>query len=171
MIRLRAPHPDQVRSARWEERGVTMAEVLRQVTRHHAQLARHDARDEDMPHPRNCCLNLVTVAEGKAQVGLAERVGHALAAHHPLRQLVIELDPAHDVERIDAWLLTEAHPTADGMPVQFERVRLRVSGPGIDAIESLVGPLLVPEVPTCLWWLGTPPFPDPAFQRALDLSD
>lgn len=170
MIRLRAPHPDQVRSAEWRERGVTMAEVLQQVGRHHASLARHDASDDSMPHPRNCCLNLVAIARGKEEVALAERVGHALAAHHPLRQLVIELEPAQ-VAGMDAWLLSEAHPTADGMPVQFERVRLRVTGPGIEAIDSLVAPLLVPEVPTCLWWLGTPPIADQNFVRALEMCD
>jgi glucose-6-phosphate dehydrogenase assembly protein OpcA len=171
VIRLRAPHPDQVRSAEWRERGVTITEVIQQVARHHAQLARHDAADESMPHPRNCCLNLVAVAEGKEQVRQAEQVGHALAAHHPLRQLVIELEPPGGIERMDAWLLSEAHPTAEGMPVQFERVRLKVSGPGLAAIDSLVAPLLVPEVPTCLWWLGTPPIAEEPFRRALELCD
>jgi len=164
-------HPDQVRSADWHERGVTLNEVLAEVTGMHAQLARRDAGDDSLPHPRNCCLNLVAIADDDEEARLAEHVGQALSAHHPLRQLLVELEPAQNVDRLDAWLHSEAHQTPDGMPVQFERIRLKVTGAGTQRIDSLVPPLLVPEVPTCLWWLGNPPVSDEAFLRLLELSD
>jgi glucose-6-phosphate dehydrogenase assembly protein OpcA len=171
VIKLHPRPPDQVRTAEWHERGVTLGEVLSEVTRMHAQLAHQDVRDDSMPHPRSCCFNLVAVADDEAEARLAERVGHALASHHPLRQLLIQLAPSHDVDRLDAWLHSEAHQTADGMPVQFERIRLKVTGATTQKIDSLVAPLLVPGVPICLWWLGNPPFSDPAFLRLLELSD
>jgi len=171
VIRLRPRHPDQVRSAEWHERGVTLPEVMSEVGRIHAQLARPEAGDDALPHPRNCCLNLVSIADDEEEARLAERVGHLLASHHPLRQLLVELEPSHEVDRLDAWLHAEAHQAPDGMPVQFERIRLKVTGAGTKHIDSLVAPLLVPEVPTCLWWLGNPPVSDEAFLRLLELSD
>src|SRR6266571_2934815 len=171
VIRLRPRHPDQVRSADWHERGVTLSEVLGEVTNMHAQLARSDAGDDALPHPRNCCLNLVSIADDDEEARLAEQVGQALSSHYPLRQLLVELEPSHEVDRLDAWLHSEAHQTPDGMPVQFERLRLRVTGAGTQRIDSLVAPLLVPEVPTCLWWLGNPPLSDAAFLRLLEMSN
>ncbi|HEX6351074.1 MAG TPA: glucose-6-phosphate dehydrogenase assembly protein OpcA [Candidatus Dormibacteraeota bacterium] len=171
MIRAQPRHPDQVRSADWHERGVTLGEVLSEVTSMHAKLARAEAADDAMPHPRNCCLNLVAISDDDEETRLAEQVGQALASHHPLRQLLVELEPSHDVDRLDAWLHTEAHQTSDGMPIQFERIRLRVTGAGTQEIDSLVAPLLVPEVSTCLWWLGNPPVSNDAFLRLLELSD
>ena len=69
-----------------------------------------------MPHSRSCCVNLVAIAGGEKEVRLAERVGHALASHHPLRQLLLEPAPSHDVDRLHAWLHSEAHQTPDGWP-------------------------------------------------------
>ena len=171
MIRLHPRHPDQVRTAEWHERGVTLAEVLGEVTRMQAQLAHQDLDNDSLPHPRSCCLNLVAIADDEEEARLAERVGHALASHHPLRQLLLELAPSHNLDRLDAWLHSEAHQTPDGMPVQFERIRLKVTGATTERIDSLVAPLLVPGVPTCLWWLGNPPLSDAAFLRLLELSD
>jgi glucose-6-phosphate dehydrogenase assembly protein OpcA len=171
MIKLHPRPPDQVRSAEWHERGVTLGEVMSEVTRMHAQLAHHDLGDESLPHSRSCCLNLVAIADDEEEARLAERVGHIMASHHPLRQLLLELEPSHTVDRLDAWLHSEAHQTPDGMPVQFERIRLKVTGATTQMLESLVAPLLVPGVPTCLWWLGNPPISDGAFLRLLELSD
>ena len=47
----------------------------------------------------------------------------------------------------------------------------QVRGQPAGHIASLVDPLLVPDVPTYLWWTGTPPLTQQALRDALDATD
>ena len=166
-------HPDRVRRLEWHEPGVTMPEVVSELTRMHATLGRHgrDPGDDSHPHPRNCVMNLVAVVPDAAAVDRVERVGRDLSAQHPLRLLTLQLEEAHNVDRLDAWISTEAHELPGGMPIQPEMVRLHVTGTGAAEVETLVEPLLVSDVPVFLWWLGTPPTSAASFRRLLELVE
>jgi glucose-6-phosphate dehydrogenase assembly protein OpcA len=164
-------HPDRVRSLDWHEPGVTLGEVLTELTRLHVRLGRHDAGDDEHPHPRNCVMNLVFIASTTDEAMRVQDAGAELSAHHPMRLLVLLLEPAHNATRVDAWIRSEAHELPGGMPIQFETVRLRVTGTSAEEPASLVEPLLVPDVPTYLWWHGTPPVADAPFRQVLQLVD
>ena len=166
-------HPDRVRTLEWHEPGVTMPEVVSELTRMHATLGRHgrEAGDDSHPHPRNCVMNLVAVVPDAAAVDRVERVARDLAAQHPLRLLTLQLETAHNVDRLDAWITTEAHELPSGMPIQAEMVRLHVTGTAAAEVETLVEPLLVPDVPAFLWWLGSPPTSGDDFRRLLEVVE
>ena len=165
-------HPERVRSLEWHEPGVTLGEVLAELTRLHVRLGRHDSGEpEEHPQPRNCVMNLVFVAPSTEEAIRVQEAGAELATHHPMRLLVLLLEPAHNRPRVDAWIRSEAHELPGGMPIQFETVRLRVTGSAAVEPASLVEPLLVPDVPTYLWWHGTPPIAEPAFRQVLELAD
>jgi glucose-6-phosphate dehydrogenase assembly protein OpcA len=55
--------------------------------------------------------------------------------------------------------------------IQLEQVTLKVRGQAAEHTASLVDPLLVPDVPTYLWWTGTPPLAEQALRDALEASD
>ncbi len=164
-------HPDRVRSLDWHEVGVTMGEVLTELTRIHAALGRAKAEDDSHPHPRNCCLNLIATVPDGTWVERAEQTGREIAAQHPLRMLTLHLEPARNVNRMDAWISSEAHELAGGMPIQAELVRLHVVGSAAAQPATLIDPVLVPDVPAYLWWLGTPPFHDESFLQTLDVVE
>ncbi len=162
--------PERIRSLDWHEPGVTLGEVLAELPRLHGRLSRRGSGYDEHPHPRNCVLNLVAVTDGATRTAQIERAGGELAAHHPLRLLVLQLQPSQ-ADRMDAWIHTEAHQTGDGMPTQYEMVRLHVSGRSARHPASLIEPLLVPDVPTFLWWAGSPPVEAEWFLQMLDAVD
>lgn len=164
-------HPDRVRALDWHEPGVTLGEVLTELTRIHVRLGHRDAGDDEHPHPRNCVMNLVAVPETSEEAARIQEAGAELSSHHPMRLLVLLLEPAHNTSRLDAWVRSEAHELPGGMPIQFETVRLRVTGSSALEPASLVEPLLVPDVPTFLWWRGTPPVAEESFRQLLSLVD
>lgn len=165
-------HPDRVRSLEWHEPGVTLGEVLSELTRLHARLGRYETEsEEEHPHPRNCVMNLVAMPSSREEATAVQEAGAQLSSHHPMRLLVLLLEAAHNTPRLDAWIRTEAHELPGGMPIQFEMVRLRVTGQAALEPTSLVEPLLVPDVSTYLWWHGTPPMGAPHFRHVLELVD
>lgn len=162
---------DRVRSLEWHHEGATLPEVLDQLMRHRAELGRQDAGEDDHPHPRNCCLNLVTVTPDREHVERVERAGRDIASQHPLRMLTLLLEPDHTEERMDASITSDAHDLGNGVPIQAELIRLHVVGPAASQPRTLLDPLLVPDVPTFLWWLGTPPVGAGPFLDALEVAD
>ena len=169
---MTAGAPDRVRTLDWHEPGVTLPEVLAQLTRMAAELAGVDREgpEDAHPHPRNCVMNLVAVVPDAAAARQVQDVGSALSSQHPLRLLCLELEPAHNTARMDAWISTEAHHLPGGQPVQAELVRLRVTGGTAEDADTLVEPLLVPDVPVFLWWLGSPPVGHPGFDSLVRLA-
>ncbi len=164
--------PGSVRTLEWEDAGVTLSEVLAELTRLHARLTHSDAPSgETRAQARNCVMNLLAFASSTSEVEAVQDAGAQLSAHHPMRLIVLVLEPAHNVTRLDAWIRSEAHELPDGMPVQCETVRLKVTGTAVTEPAALVEPLLVPDLPTYLWWHGTPPLGQGAMRQVLKLVD
>jgi glucose-6-phosphate dehydrogenase assembly protein OpcA len=166
------PHPEHVRNLEWQEADVSLGEVLVALTRLQAELGRHDAATDEVHVPsRNCVMNLVAFASTMAEAERVQDAAAQLSADHPMRMLVLVLEPAHNVSRLDAWIRSEAHELPDGMPIQCETVRLRVTGTATLEPAALVEPLLMPDLPSYLWWHGTAPLAQPSIRQMLDLVD
>ncbi len=158
------------RRLQWHGEDVSLARVVTEVDRLHAELVRRDAADDAHPHPRNCVMNLVVVASSAQQAQRAMEAVDKVAALHPARALVLLLDESGEA-RLDCEIASTAHQLMTGCPVQCERVRLHVGGPAAAHLPSLVEPLLVPDVRTHFWWTGTPPLPDQRLLEALSICD
>jgi hypothetical protein len=50
-------------------------------------------------------------------------------------------------------------------------VTLQTTGEADERLPSAVLPLLVPDLPVALWWMGDPPFGAPVFEQLLDTAD
>ncbi len=151
---------------------MTLGEVLAELTRLQAQLARSEATSaEEHSQARNCVMNLVAFASTEEEAEQVQEAAAHLSAHHPMRLVVLVLEPAHNISRLDAWIRSEAHELPDGMPIQCETVRLKVTGTAALEPVSLVEPLLVPDLPSYLWWHGTPPLAQASLRQVLDLVD
>ncbi len=151
------------RSSAWKGSAVGVGEVVAQLTRMHAELAQRDARRGEHPHSRNCVMNLVVaVSDDRGRAAEASRVVEAVAATHPLRAVVVHLVPgrARAGGRIEAEVTAESRMLLSGAPIEREQILLHVRGEARRHLFSLVEPLLVPDVPTYLWWTGSPPLGD-----------
>lgn len=96
-------------------------------------------------------LTLIVVADER-QVREAEAAATIAAAAHPCRLLVVvRSDVDRDRDRLDAEIVV------GGRLGPCEAVVMRMYGRLALHAESVVMPLLVPDVPVVTWWHGEPP--------------
>jgi glucose-6-phosphate dehydrogenase assembly protein OpcA len=166
-----APPSDRTRERRWEASNVTVEAVVSRLHDLQAELSRQEVGDHDHPHPRNCVLNLVVVVADTNRARVCDRLIGELAASHPLRAIVVHAGASSAADGMDAEIVSEAHRLLNGFPVQREQVLLRVRGDAAEHLASLVEPLLVPDVPTYLWWSGRKRLDASAVLEAMTFTD
>ncbi len=162
----------------WEERDTT----VRAVAGHLASLwdtppGFDDGGDplvteKGLPHARASVLNLiVTVVDDAA----ADRVVHTLTGlgvRHPSRAIVLVPEVASTGTPLDARISTHCNdPSGGGDRVCYEEVVLTVRGEAAAHVAGIVGPLLIHDLPTHVWWPGDPPFNDPVFDQLIEMGD
>jgi glucose-6-phosphate dehydrogenase assembly protein OpcA len=117
-------------------------------------------------------LSVLTLVVACADSAAAERAGDALermSTRHPTRAIVLLGDPDGPA-RIEADLSLSCSTTGGGQ-VCMELVRLEVGGESARHLRSVVGPLLLPDVPVHLWVVGAAPLTQALSPDALELCD
>jgi glucose-6-phosphate dehydrogenase assembly protein OpcA len=125
-----------------------------------------------LPQARASVLNLiVTVVDDAA----ADRIVGTLldlGNRHPSRALVLVAQPGAGERPLDARVSTHCHQAAgDGDRVCHEEVILTVRGEAAEHLSGVVAPLLIPDLPTHVWWPGDPPFDGPVFEQLVEMGD
>ncbi|MBI2886050.1 MAG: glucose-6-phosphate dehydrogenase assembly protein OpcA [Chloroflexi bacterium] len=107
---------------------------------------------------RASVLNLVVYTQDldAAQRG-AETIG-ALAGLHPSRSLVVVAEPAAPQPDLEATVTVrcQLHPSGGELLCQEEAL-LTARGAVAQHLGSVAVPLLIPDLPVYLWWVGPPP--------------
>jgi glucose-6-phosphate dehydrogenase assembly protein OpcA len=161
---------DRVSTRRWAAENVDVKTVAAEMSRLHTELTHEDMGDDEHPRPRNCVMNLVIAVSDDQREEAAEKVVGAVAAGHPLRAIVLH-SSAGEKAGLDAEITAEAHQLVWGTSVQLEQLTLKVRGDASEHIASLLEPLLIPDVPTYVWWTGTPPLGERGLRDALVVCD
>jgi glucose-6-phosphate dehydrogenase assembly protein OpcA len=121
---------------------------------------------------RACVLNLVVYANDAEGAALATDVVTQLTDSHPCRALVLTSDETADETALRAWLSAHCQlPKPNGQRVCCEQVTLAATGDAVERLPSAVLPLLVPDLPVVLWWMGEPSFGSPLFEQLVDVAD
>jgi glucose-6-phosphate dehydrogenase assembly protein OpcA len=154
----------------WAGKNVTLKTVVAEMSRLHDDITREDMSELGHPRSRNCVVNLVITVSDEEREESAEQVVGFLAAGHPLRAIVLHRSPAEQ-GGLDAEITTEAHKLVRGTSVQREQVTLKVRGEAGEHIASLLEPLLVSDVPTYVWWTGTPSLAETGLREVLGVCD
>ena len=104
-------------------------------------------------------------------VACAESV-RSLGAHHPCRAVVLRPDP-DSTPVIDAsatlWRATAA--AAEGHPMFFEEVHLKVGGQAASHLSSIVGPFILADLPVAMWFPADLPDPTDPLLRLASVLD
>lgn len=132
--------------------------------------ARQAAQDTPGAAIRTSVLNLIVHTSTPEEVARVERALEGLGAHHPSRAIVLlAQDDAAD-EGLQAWISARVL-TAPGSPrrLRFEQVTIAARGESARHLPTVVDPILVPELPTMLWWLREPPFRSARFTQMIDI--
>ncbi len=120
-------------------------------------------------------LNFVAYTSAKTNVSrdrehTLDIVEHVVATH-PFRSILIVADEGEGAVDISATVRARALDGTDGRRIVHEQVRIDARGPVSDSLPSIVLPLLLPDLPTFLWWPGDPPVNHAFWPRLVDACD
>ncbi len=118
---------------------------------------------------RSSVLNLIVVTDEASAPEVARSVSN-LAGRHPARAIVLISDPEGE-RNVDARLSAFCHVRGGGAQVCAEQVTIHAEGPPANHLESMAGPLLIPDLPVFLWYPGAFSPHAPEFAAMADLAD
>ncbi|MGH2481445.1 MAG: glucose-6-phosphate dehydrogenase assembly protein OpcA [Ktedonobacteraceae bacterium] len=124
-------------------------------------------------HVRTSVLNLVICAPDIETAAFASRVLRDLASTHLARVAIVVLEGSEPTSSISAWVTLRCFSMiSDLMRHCFEQTTLLAKGSAVRAAANFLQPLIKPDLPVYLWWMGDPPNgDDPAFQNLVNLSN
>jgi len=107
---------------------------------------------------RTSVLNLVICAPDIESAERASKLLRTLASTHLARVAVIILDETIPAASVSAWITLRCFSMlSDLMRHCFEQITLTTTGAASRSIARILQPLIKPDLPTYLWWLGDPP--------------
>ncbi|MBI2265934.1 MAG: glucose-6-phosphate dehydrogenase assembly protein OpcA [Armatimonadetes bacterium] len=133
-----------------------------------------DGMGDRIHEVRTRVMNLITCVSEPGRVDQVLSTIAELPGHHASRSILLVLNPDEAQEaplKMDARIFSFCS-TAAGTSnlVCHEQILLTVSG-RVDNLASIAVPLLAPELPEFLWWVGSPPFESEPFLSLAENCD
>ena len=123
---------------------------------------------------RTSVLNLIICTPDIETASRASRVLRDLASTHLARVTILVLDRSDEApSSMSAWVTLRCFSIiSDLMRHCFEQTTLLASGSAVRAAGNMVQPIIKPDLPVYLWWIGDPPdSSDPTFRNLVELSN
>jgi glucose-6-phosphate dehydrogenase assembly protein OpcA len=119
---------------------------------------------------RSSVLNMIVVTDERSAPEVTTSVSK-LAGRHPARVVVFIADPEGE-SKVDVGLSAFCHARGGGgAQVCAEQITIHAEGPPAAHLESLAGPLLIPDLPVFLWYPGGFSPRSPEFAAMAELAD
>jgi glucose-6-phosphate dehydrogenase assembly protein OpcA len=125
------------------------------------------------PLTRTLLLNLLVFSPDQALADRARDDVVALTSRQPSRAILVTADDRAPAAGMDAWvsIFCTAPAGGDAARVCGEQITVEAGGESILDLPGMILPLLLPNLPTFLWWQAGDPFVHPVFEnlcRAVD---
>lgn len=122
---------------------------------------------------RTSVLNLVICAPDLESAQSASKLLRDLASTHLARVTIVILDRSNSTPTsISTWITLRCFSVlSDTMRHCFEQTTILATGSANRSIAAILQPLLKPDLPVYLRWVGDPPGDDPAFHKLVELSN
>lgn len=123
---------------------------------------------------RTSILNLVICAPDVESAQHASKVLRELSSTHLARVAILILDSNEErPASLWTWVTLRCFSMySDLMRHCFEQTTVLASGSAVRALGNIIQPLLKPDLPVYLWWLGDPPATsDTTFSNLVELSN
>src|SRR6266568_7952341 len=122
---------------------------------------------------RTSVLNLIISAPDIESAQRASKILRDLSSMHLARVTILILDSSDDTPTsVNTWITLRCFSViSDLMRHCFEQTTLLATGGAIRSISNILQPLLKPQLPVYLWWVGDPPDNDAIFNSLVELSD
>ena len=119
---------------------------------------------------RASVLNLIVVTDEESAEHITRTVSR-LSGRFPSRAIVFISDPDEREANLDIRLSAYCSVRGGGGQVCAEQVTIHAEGPPAHHLESLAGPLLLPDLPVFLWYPGPFSPSSPEFAGMAALAD
>ena len=122
---------------------------------------------------RTSVLNLVICAPDIETAQRTSKILRELSSTHLARVTLLILDnEEHAPSSLHAWVTLRCFSMiSDLMRHCFEQTTILASGSAVRSVANIIQPLLKPDLPVYLWWLGDPPDrDDPTFIGLVEIS-
>lgn len=120
---------------------------------------------------RTSVLNLVICASDIESAQRASVVLRDLSSTHIARVALLILDRSSTTASLSTWITLRCFSViSDLMRHCFEQMTILATGTAIRSVANIIQPLLKPDLPVYLWWLGDPPDDDSTFNSLVELS-
>jgi glucose-6-phosphate dehydrogenase assembly protein OpcA len=131
------------------------------------ELARLRMTEDETLGARASVLNLIVVTDEESAPGVT-RVVCELSGRYPSRAMLMISDPEEDKANLEVGLSAFCR-VRGSRQVCAEQITMHIEGPPAEHLESLAGPLLIPDLPVFLWYPngGIPPSPECGGMAAL----
>lgn len=133
------------------------------------ELAKLRTNDDGTLALRSSVLNLIVVTDEESATEITNSVSK-LAGRYPARAVVFIADPDGE-SNVDVRLSAFCNVRGGGAHVCAEQVTIHAEGPPATHLESLAGPLLIPDLPVFLWYPGEFSPRSPEFAGMAELAD
>jgi glucose-6-phosphate dehydrogenase assembly protein OpcA len=121
---------------------------------------------------RACTLNLMVLVPGGEQLARVSDVIARLSTGHPSRAIVMVAEPDVLEPGLEAWISAHCQVRPAGSSqVCCEQITIAARGQATHDLHGMAVPLLEPDLPVFLWWLGDPPLDDHLFDVLAGVSD
>ena len=156
----------------WEGTSVDVASIDKALGRLWKDLGRAEVSDGRRPPARTSVFNLVVyVPHASGTAPVVEAIG-GLIEQHPSRTIVVVADPDAPSSSLDAVVTTNCTPSRSVRErFCWEQITLTAHGDSAAHAPGIVIPLLLPDLPTYLWWADDVPFGSELFARMAGLCD
>lgn len=162
----------QTTNTQGDARGVDVAGLERELASMWRETARGAGDADGAGVTRVCVLNLIVYAPGGEGREELDALLVEVAEQMPCRAIVLIAEPDSGAARLDAYVSLRCKSGArGGKQVCGEQVTIEASGAAVESVASAVEPLLVPDIPTFLWWRDIPHYEDKLFSRLVELAD
>ena len=119
---------------------------------------------------RSSVLNLVVVTDEPSAADVTQAVSN-IAGRFPSRAIVLISDPNDDAN-VDVQLAVFCNVrSGSSAQVCAEQITIHAEGPPAEHLDSLAGPLLLPDLPAFLWYPGAFSSRSSEFGRLVSLAD
>jgi glucose-6-phosphate dehydrogenase assembly protein OpcA len=119
---------------------------------------------------RASVLNLIVVTDEESAADVTRSVSD-IAGRYPSRAIVLISDP-EGKPNLDIQLSAFCSMRGgSGAQVCAEQITIHAEGPPAEHLDSLAGPLLIPDLPVFLWYPGPFSPSSPEFTRMAELAD
>lgn len=168
---MTASSMEQTAARTWQGTSVDVAAIEAAIARLWREEGQHEAADRRQPPVRTSVLNLIVYVSHEDDVARAVEAIGGLADRHPSRLICVAADPTAPASSLDAEVTTQCGGAGAYDRLCWEQISIKAHGASAAHAPGVVIPLLLPELPTYLWWTGDVPFGTELFSRIVALCD